>query len=533
MRPPRLHGGISAAVLKTSRSSSPVSSTASLLLPLFGAALLLETSFASRRCRPRMTSQPARDVEGVATASWQGKEAEIRKRLLCWYAQNRRQLPWRGDPPPWSEDKAARKRKADEEEKQRNQPKLSSFFKSLKTSGSREPVKITLDDDSDSSGPSFTSALTPEMQSGGAPGAFERTAYGTWVSEVMLQQTQVERVIAYWTKWMKEFPTLKALAAASADAVNAAWAGLGFYGRARRLHEGAKFVQDKCNGEIPEDLEKLKAIPGVGPYTAGAISSIAFGKCAAVVDGNVIRVFSRLRALPGESNSPALTKTCWSLADDVVDPEQPGSFNQALMELGATVCTPQAPACSRCPLHSLCSVAALAATGKVEVTDFPAKPKKKGPRLRTLALAALQDSRGRWLLMRRPESGLLAGQWELPSIEIGAGEQTAEGAGLPPAAAKQLEALLDSLMPGSSLSLEQCVSPPLEHVFSHEKHTMHVFRAAEQIAPCEVTPGNRTAAWMSREEAEQAGLTSGLRKVFDALTAAEQERSAKKRAHST
>ena len=179
-------------------------------------------------------------------------------------------------------------------------------------------------------------------------------------------------------------------------------------------------------GELPQNIEDLLRIPGVGPYTAGAIASIAFNKRAAVVDGNVVRVFSRLAALTGHGKSPALHRQCWKLAEALLDPERPSAFNQALMELGATVCTPLAPACSRCPVRTACKAQKLAAAGTVtSVTGFPAKQASQKPRRhRVLALAAVVNAKGAWMLVRRPPNGLLAGQLEFPAIELDQTQET-------------------------------------------------------------------------------------------------------------
>ncbi|CAE7352372.1 MUTYH [Symbiodinium microadriaticum] len=172
----------------------------------------------------------------------------------------------------------------------------------------------------------------------------------------MLQQTRVEAVIAYWYKWMERFPTISHLAKASPDEVNSYWAGLGYYRRAQNLLKGAQVVMSKYNGQIPETVAELLTIPGVGPYTAGAIASVAYGHVECVVDGNVIRVLSRLRALQVEGRE--LEKSCWRLSAVLVDPKDPGNFNQALMEFGAMMCKPVNPICLEidkiCPLSSIC-----------------------------------------------------------------------------------------------------------------------------------------------------------------------------------
>lgn len=479
------------------------------------------------------------DLAGAAGA-WggEGAAAELRRGLLAWYAGARRRLPWRGDAPPWSVDKVAHRRTADVEAEKQAQPRISSFFtQNLRAAHEATPVVDLEVDDVDAQDESGVPVADDARN---AEAAFAPSAYGTWVSEVMLQQTQVERVVDYWTRWMRQFPTVRALAQAEPDAVNAAWAGLGYYGRARRLHEGAKHVVAQHGGEVPCDHEALLRIPGVGPYTAGAIASIAFGRRAAVVDGNVIRVFARLRALEGDAASPALVRRCWTLAEALVEPDQPGTFNQALMELGATVCTPKAPACGRCPVQASCRAASLVSAGKVpSVMSFPEKAVKKPPKLRRFAVAVVEASDGRVLLIRRPETGLLAGQWECPSalLEESAAmhddaANKAESAPLLPAQARVAEAALTALLavlgvlPGPGPGCRELAAagvPPVLHAFSHERHTMHLYRisvlttATTSSTAAAADAGGRPKQWMTPAEAEAAGITSGVRKIFSAL----------------
>ena len=242
----------------------------------------------------------------------------FRAELLRWYDAHRRKLPWRGDPPPYNGSTAAAGGAAPAAGAK--QPLISKFFQQPPASGG--------------------GAAAP------APAAEPRravTAYGTWVSEIMLQQTRVETVIPYYLKWMAAYPTPAALAAASPEDINAAWAGLGYYRRARLLHQGAATVAaPPYNGELPSTTEELMKIPGIGAYTAGAIASISFGQRVPVVDGNVLRVLSRMRAVAAAAQHPPFKdKLSWELAASLVDPERPGDFNQAMMELGATVCAPK------------------------------------------------------------------------------------------------------------------------------------------------------------------------------------------------
>jgi len=466
----------------------------------------------------------------------------IQQRLLAWYLEGRRQLPWRGDPPPWCVDKAALRRAAAAEVEAKQQPKISSFlFKRRLASDGLQVIAIDLTEDgvAAAEGDVEVAHTDGDVEGGGASASvpFARSAYGTWVSEVMLQQTQVERVVEYWTKWMKLFPTVQALAQAHPDDVNAAWAGLGYYGRARRLHEGAKFVVEKHGGEVPGTVEELLKVPGIGPYTAGAISSIAFGQRSALVDGNVIRVFARLMALPGDAASQALARSCWVLAEELVDTGRPGDFNQALMELGATVCTPKAPACDRCPTRAFCRATVAVASGKAAaVTDFPAKAVRKPPKLVLVAAAVVEDAAGRVLLARRAARGLLAGQWEFPSVILSEGGAAEDAEAIDPAAAaaslaKLLQDLAPAMPPGTppplAAGLELAGCSPVEHTFSHQRHNMFLFRtcigtaAVPPAAPEPQQPpqeGSPPAwAWMTAAEAEVAGVTSGVHRIFRAL----------------
>ncbi len=200
----------------------------------------------------------------------------------------------------------------------------------------------------------------------------------------MLQQTRVEVVRDYYERWMNKFPTVSALAESSESDVLHAWQGLGYYSRARRLREGAQFVQQHHGGELPESPDELLRVPGIGPYSAGAISSIAFGRPSAIVDGNVVRVLSRYFALRGDPNKKPLKSQLWSLAGQLVPARDPGTFNQALMEFGATLCTPKSPMCHACPLSKGCS-----ALARGMVRELPELPKPKQKTQRTLVFAVL------------------------------------------------------------------------------------------------------------------------------------------------
>ncbi|HMG23541.1 MAG TPA: A/G-specific adenine glycosylase [Kofleriaceae bacterium] len=236
-----------------------------------------------------------------------------------------------------------------------------------------------------------------------------RDPYAIWVSEIMLQQTRVATVIPYWERWMARFPTAAALAAAPLDDVLAAWAGLGYYSRARNLHAGAQAVGARFGGALPSGAAELREVPGIGPYTAGAIASIAFGERAPLVDGNVARVLARVFAIEDDIKSTAGGKALWAAAGAVMaalpEAAAPGDLNQGLMELGATICAATQPRCLACPLARDC---AAARTGRQD--ELP-----------VLARTVVWIERaGEIVLARRRPDGLFGGLWELPPLEVAA-----------------------------------------------------------------------------------------------------------------
>ena len=235
--------------------------------------------------------------------------------------------------------------------------------------------------------------------------------YRTWVSEVMLQQTRVEAVREKYAAFLARFPSLEALAAADLDEVLAAWSGLGYYRRARFLHRGARHVVEELDGELPRERRAIEEVPGIGQYTAGAILSIAFGLPEPLVDGNVERVLTRRFALPGDPKKGPLKKRLWSLAAELVEGERPGDWNQALMELGATVCTPRSPRCEACPWSEECQARA---TDTVE--RYPQLAPRKKPRDEKLAAALVRRGQGVLFLQRGEHESLMPGLWELPTV---------------------------------------------------------------------------------------------------------------------
>jgi A/G-specific adenine glycosylase len=243
-----------------------------------------------------------------------------------------------------------------------------------------------------------------------------RDPWAIWVSEVMLQQTQVATVIPYYQRFLARFPDVAAAAAASLDDVLKHWEGLGYYARARNLHAAARRVVDEYGGEIPRDPDAFRKLPGVGEYIAAAVPSIAFGVPRAVVDGNVKRVIARLFALDESIDHRAGAKRIRELADELLDAGSPGDLNQAMMELGATVCRPATPACDACPVASWC-----AAFAAKKTTAYPVRSEKRVVPHQRIAVGVVERD-GRVLITRRKESGMLGGLWEFPGGKIAEGE---------------------------------------------------------------------------------------------------------------
>jgi A/G-specific adenine glycosylase len=246
--------------------------------------------------------------------------------------------------------------------------------------------------------------------------------YAIWIAETMLQQTRTQTVLRYYPRFLARFPTVRSLAAAREDTVLAYWSGLGYYGRARNLRRAARDVVARHGGCLPRDPEALRALAGIGRYTAGAVASIAFGVPAAVLDGNVARVLSRWFAVRGPVRSAPVTRLLWRRAQSLVDRRAPGEWNQALMELGATVCTARSPGCDRCPVRRSC-----AAHRGGRVHRFP-QAAGRAPARRLRRASVVLESAGRVLMMRRDADGLLGGLWEFPSAELRAREDPANGA---------------------------------------------------------------------------------------------------------
>jgi A/G-specific adenine glycosylase len=285
-----------------------------------------------------------------------------------------------------------------------------------------------------------------------------RDPYAIWISESMLQQTRVETVLPYYERFLARFPDVAALAGADLEDVLSLWTGLGYYSRARNLHRAAQLLVDRHGGALPDDPEALLALPGVGRYTAGAVASIAFDRPEPIVDGNVVRVLARLHGIRDDVGSAPVRERLWQEAAALARGPEPGALNQALMELGATLCTPRAPRCLICPVSQECR-----ARSEGDAESLPRKAPKRAARP-VEAVAGLLLRRGRALAVRRPQQGLLAGMWELPGGELREGEDAKD-------------ALARTL--AERVGLRVGDASPLgvvEHLFTHLRLRLHVFR---------------------------------------------------------
>lgn len=281
--------------------------------------------------------------------------------------------------------------------------------------------------------------------------------YLIWVSEIMLQQTQVATVLPYYDRFCSRFPTVAHLAEASQEEVLKLWEGLGYYARARNMHRAAQMIVDRFSGRVPDDPKAIRQLPGVGDYIAAAVLSIAFGKVFPVIDGNVKRVLARTHLLEAPVNTPASYKQFRVLADRLICTKSPGDFNQAMMELGALVCKPRVPLCSCCPIGDFCL-----AYRDGKTAAYPKRQQSKAIPERNL-VAGIVLRNGRMLITRRASEGLLGGLWEFPGGEIGLGESADE------ACLRRIEETT-GLTVGMPKHLTQ-----VRHTYTHFKAVMDVY----------------------------------------------------------
>ncbi len=308
--------------------------------------------------------------------------------------------------------------------------------------------------------------------------------YRVWVSEIMLQQTQVKTAIPYFERFMAEFPTVGDLAAADEDRVLHLWTGLGYYARARNLHRTARVICGQWGGIFPDSVEELSTLPGVGRSTAGAIASIAFGKRAAILDGNVKRVLARHHAVAGWPGEAAVLRRLWDIAESATPHHRVADYSQAMMDLGATLCTRTAPGCDSCPLAADCAALAAGRQG-----DFPGKKSKQPLPVRKATFLMVRNHAGEVWLERRPGRGIWGGLWCFPEIASAdaCSEWCIDRWGLEPETVQPWE--------------------PFRHTFSHYHLDIEPVLAALPVSPGAVMEGEGRL-WYNRRNPQAIGLAA-------------------------
>jgi len=322
--------------------------------------------------------------------------------------------------------------------------------------------------------------------------------YCIWVSEVMLQQTQVETVIPYYHRFLARFPTVQALAAASLDEVLKAWENMGYYARARNLHAAAREIMKRLGGKIPNTREELISLSGIGSYTAGAILSSAFQLRVPAVDGNVRRVVSRLFAIKEPMNKSQTQQRVWELAEGLVPMKTPGHFNQALMDLGATICIPRKPACTLCPIQEFCQSYKCQSQNALPVT----RARRPIPHKHVTA-GVILDDHGRVLIVQRPNQGLLGGLWKFP----GGNQQPGEA--LETCLRRKIhEELCIEIVTGKRIT-------SVDHAYTHFRITLHAFHCTHQAGEPQAL-GCADWRWVTCHELNDFAFSKADRQVIQA-----------------
>ncbi|AKL96846.1 A/G-specific adenine glycosylase YfhQ [Clostridium aceticum] len=317
--------------------------------------------------------------------------------------------------------------------------------------------------------------------------------YYIWISEIMLQQTRVDTVIDYYKRFIVTFPTMKDLAEADEETVLKAWEGLGYYSRAKRIHQTAKIIVETYQGEMPRNYEEILKLPGIGPYTAGAIASIAFHQSVPAVDGNVMRVFSRIFYIKEDITLSTAQKKMQQIGEAVVSHKNPSSFNQGLMELGALICTPTSPKCLACPLYELCKARVLG----IQET-LPVKRKKLKPKEVIMEMALVYKDE-KILITKRPKDKLLGDLWGLPSVEKEKSFQDGKSILL------ELEETYGIKAGDIKYLLEK------NHIFTHIKWKMQLYM---MILIEEKTIDYPEIRWISIDELKQLPLPTAFKKII-------------------
>jgi len=335
------------------------------------------------------------------------------------------------------------------------------------------------------------------------PWRSSRDPYLIYLSEIILQQTRIDQGTPYFLRFASAFPSVESLSNAMLDDVLKEWEGLGYYSRARNLHRSAKLIVERFDGVIPDDFDQLKSLPGIGDYTAAAILSIAFQKPYAVLDGNVVRVLTRLSAFSEEISSARVQKTLQAFATDLLHYEAPGLHNEAMMELGAIVCRPKKPDCEICPLNQFC-LAGQSGNPFGQPLDYPVKKKRAAVPHYDIAVGIVSNQNEEFLIQRRAEEGMLGGLWEFP------GGKRKPGEPLRDSCRRELHEEL-----GIDVTVGEAL-PPVNHAYSHFKITLYAFHCRIQ---CGKPTSNRglPVKWVTREEMSKYAFPKANRELFETL----------------
>ncbi len=330
------------------------------------------------------------------------------------------------------------------------------------------------------------------------PWRLDGNPYRIFVVEVMLQQTQIKTVLPYYERWLKTVPNVYALARAPLDKVLKLWEGLGYYSRARNLHKAAKMIVEQFGGIIPNDLESLRSLPGIGRYTAGAIASIAYQKSVPLVDGNVFRVLSRVFNCKNDISKPKTQKKFYELATGLIPEKEPGNFNQALMELGSLTCIPETPRCPSCPVKSLCI-----SFKKGDPSQLPVRANYLTIKKMEMVVGLLAQ-KDRILVRRRPASGIWGGLWELPGAVRKKGESLEE------ALCNEFQNEI-----GIALKIERKIKS-IEHRFTHRLAKIYPFECKIEHG-FELRPKNRNVRWANRKALQKLSFPVPHQKILSGI----------------
>ncbi len=345
-----------------------------------------------------------------------------------------------------------------------------------------------------------------------------RNAYRVWVAETMLQQTQVVSVIPYYERWLSRFPTLQSLAQADLDTVLKLWEGLGYYTRVRNLHKAAQVIVRDYGSALPDQVNVLQRLPGIGAYTAGAIASLAYGRDAAVLDGNIKRVLARVYAVNDKVTAPGTVKHLWKLARELLPPGKAGQFNEALMDLGALICTPRTPACGRCPVARLCIAYSI---GKQ--AHLPLRRGSKTLPLQHIATAVIQNDAGQYLISQRPTDGLLGGLWEFPGCEV----VVKPGSQLLSSVSQQaVQAQLTRYVSThAGVDIQQSTGRYLSshrYAYTHRRISRHVFSLRTAGRTISAPATDARLRWLHLDDIDRLALARNDRRILQHITTSTQ-----------